>query len=428
MTTTAHERDDIAALLAPGRQKVWLGRSVGWLIGVALIAALVVGVTTVRSRTDAAATAYVTEPVTRGDLDIHVSATGKLQPTNTVEVGSELSGLVVAVLVDENDVVKKNQVLARLDTSKLEDAITKSEAALASAEAKLAQASATVTEASANLDRLREVSRLSGGRVPSKTEMDGAEATLARADADRSSQSAAVTEARATLSSDRTNLAKAYIRSSIDGVVLTREVEPGQTVAASLQVTTLFTIAEDLRQMELKVDVDEADVGQVKTGQQATFTVDAYPNRTYTAEVIRVAYGSTTTEDVVSYGTLLTVKNDDLSLRPGMTASAEIATALVKDALLVPNGALRFTPATQTGSQSGRGLAGGLIPGPPRMTTPQPAVSTKDGPQQIWVLRDGVPASVSVTVRQTNGRYTEITSGDLPEGTEVITDAGGAQS
>jgi HlyD family secretion protein len=299
---------------------------------------------------------------------------------------------------------------------------------LAAAEAKQAQASATMKEASANLERLREVSRLSGGKVPSKTEMETAEATVARAEADRASQSAAVAEAKAALSSDRTNMEKASIRSPIDGIVLTRAVEPGQTVAASLQVATLFKIAQDLRQMQLKVDVDEADVGQVKNNQKAVFTVDAYPNRKYTADVIRVAYGSTTTGDVVSYGTLLEVKNDDLSLRPGMTASAEIATASVKHALLVPNGALRFTPTTTPSSRSGRGLVGSLMPGPPRETTSQPAAAKKDSAQQVWVLRDGVPVAVPVTVGQTNGRYTEITSGDLREGTEVLTDTSGAQS
>ena len=206
-------------------------------------------------------------------------------------------------------------------------------------------------ESTAQLERLREVSRLSAGKVPSQTEMEAAEANLARAEADRLSAAAAVTEAQAALSSDRTNLSKASIRSPINGIVLTRAVEPGQTVAASLQVATLFTIAQDLRQMELAVDVDEADVGRVADTQQATFTVDAYPNRTYEASVTRVAFGATTTGDVVSYTTVLVVKNDDLSLRPGMTASADIETASVKDALLVPNAALRYTPATTTSSR-----------------------------------------------------------------------------
>jgi HlyD family secretion protein len=378
-----------------------------------------------RTTTRAETPAYVTEAVTRGDLAVRVSATGKLQPTNTVEVGSELSGLIEVVFVDENQTVKKGQALARLDTSKLGDQIARSEAALASAEASLAQAQATVKEATANLQRMREVSRLSGGKVPSQAELDTADATLARAESQRLSAEASVKEAQAALSSDRTNLSKASIRSPIDGVVLKRAVEPGQAVAASLQVATLFTIAEDLRQMELKVDVDEADVGRVKEGQTATFTVDAYPNRTYTADVIRVAYGSTTTGDVVSYAAVLTVRNDDLSLRPGMTASAEIASAAVKGALLVPNAALRFTPTTTTTRNSG-GFVGSLMPGPPRGATKPTEATPADGARQVWVLRDGVPTPVRVMVGLSDGRNTEIVSGDLTEGTPVITEAAGA--
>lgn len=426
-TATTHAREDIAALLRPkhrnGRRAGW-GR---WLTGITVVAGLIaVAVTTLRSNTGAEASVYVMEAVTRGDLDVHVSATGNLQPTTAVEVGSELSGLVDGVFVDENQTVKKGQVLARLDASKLRDQIAKSEAALAATEARLAQAAATLKEADANLERLRDVSRLSGGKVPSKTELERAEATLARAEGERSGAAAAVTEARATLSSDHTNLAKASIRSPIDGIVLKRSVEPGQTVAASLQVTTLFAIAEDLRQMELEVDVDEADVGRVREGQHATFTVDAHPDRTYTAEVRRVAYGSTTTADVVSYAAVLNVKNDDLSLRPGMTASTEIASASVKGALLVPNAALRFTPTATTTPSRGRGFVGSLMPGPPRSDN-RLAETPSDGAPQVWVLRNGAPVAVAVSVGHTNGRYTEIRSGDLTEGSAVITDVAGAQ-
>ena len=354
-----------------------------------------------------------------------VAATGNLQPTNTVEVGSELSGLVESVFVDDNQTVKKGQELARLDTERLRDQITRSQATLASAQARLAQSEATVKEASAALDRFREVSRLSGGRVPSKAEMESAEATLARAEADRASTAATVTEARAALSSDQINLSKASIRSPINGVVLKRSVEPGQTVAASLQVATLFTIAEDLRKMELEVDVDEADVGRVADGQAATFSVDAYPDRTYTATVTRVAYGATTTTDVVSYATVLVVENDDLSLRPGMTASADIATASVENALLVPNAALRFTPPATAAAS--RGFS--IMPRPPQQTPRQTEATPTDGSRALWVLRDGQAVSVSVTVGQSDGRHTAVTSGELADGDQVITEyVAGTQS
>lgn len=423
MTTHTQTHDDIAALLAgesagSGRRRLRI-----WLLGAALMAAAGLTVRYVQARSPAAnGPAYLTVSVTRGDLHVQVSATGTLQPTNTVDVGSELSGLVVAVFVDENAVVKKGQVLARLDTSRLQDQITRSEATLAAAEARVTQTDATVREATASVERLREVSRLSNGKVPSKVEMDAAEATLARAAADRLSAVASVTEVRATVNSDRTSLAKASIRSPIDGIVLKRSVEPGQTVAASLQVATLFTIAEDLRKMELEVAVDEADVGRVSDGQTATFSVDAYPGRTYDAQVTRVAFGATTVADVVSYATVLVVANDDLSLRPGMTASAEIATASVTAALLVPNAALRYTP--EAAAASGPGFVSSLMPGPPRGNTTRVATTTPaDGTRTVWVLRSGVAQAVAVTTGVTDGRTTEVLAGALAEGDQVITEA-----
>lgn len=427
MTTNVqtHTQDDLARLLADDGAAGWRRRMAVW----AAVAAAILGVgLSVRYLTAvspaSAGPAYVTEPVARGSLHVRVAATGTLRPTNTVDVGSELSGLVDAVFVDDNSHVKKGQVLAQLDTSKLQDQIRRSEASLTAAEAQLAVTVATVKEATASLERLREVFALSDGKVPSKAEMDTGEATFARADAGRQNAAATVTEARATLSTDRTNLAKASIRSPIDGIVLKRTVEPGQTVAASLQVATLFQIAEDLKQMELEVDVDEADVGRVRDGQSATFTVDAWPGRDYSANVTRVAYGATTTADVVSYATVLVVDNDDLSLRPGMTASADIATASVDDALLVPNGALRFTPAAATTTRS-RGFVGSLLPGPSRGQAAKPAeAAATDGSRKLWVLRDGTPHAVPVTTGVTDGRQTVILSGDLKPGDAVITDAG----
>jgi HlyD family secretion protein len=395
----------------------WLGAAVGLLLLLAAYAAW-------KARAASGMPRYETVAVTRGDLHVAVTATGNLQPTNKVDVGSELSGTVEAVLVQENDRVKKDQVLARLDPSMIKQEITQSQANLASAEAKLAQAEATVKEANASLERLREVSRLSGGKVPSKTEMESAEATLARAQADASNDRAAINQAGGALNYNEVRLGKASIRSPIDGVVLSRAVEPGQTVAASLQVATLFTVAEDLREMELKVDVDEADVGSVKEGQTATFTVDAYPGRQYAAKVKRVAYGSTTKDNVVSYSTVLMVRNNDLSLRPGMTATAAIATAAREEVLLVPNAALRFTPATPDTKQESRGLVASLMPGPPRGgASRSTAAQPKGASQQVWTLRDGRPVAMPVTVGVTDGRLTEITGGDLKEGMQVITES-----
>lgn len=401
-----------------------LSRRWPWFVG-AIVAAGLLWLA-LRPGGEAAAPRYATEAVTVGTLVVKVSATGNLQPTNQVDVGSELSGIVERVFVDDNDEVKKGQVLARLDLAKLRDAVAKSRASLAAAEAAVLQAQATVAEARATLARFRQVAELSGGKVPSQSEIDTAEANLKRAEANEASARASVVQARATLQSDATNLAKADIRSPIDGVVLARKVEPGQTVAASFQAPVLFTLAEDLSKMELQVDVDEADVGQVKKGQKASFSVDAWPGRRYSAVITRVGYGSQVKEGVVSYLTVLEVANDDLSLRPGMTGTAEITTLTREDALLVPNAALRFSPDAPAGEKrsSGFGVAGMLMPRPPREA---PKSREQPGTPRVWVLRDGQPVAVEVKTGATNGRVTEVVGGSIEAGMQVITEALSAQ-
>jgi len=424
MSTTATQPDqELARILGAESASNRRSKYVRWIAAALALLAAIAGYRLLTSRSQNQLPLYETEPVTRATLRVTVSATGNLAPTNKIEIGCEQSGTIETVMVQENDRVTKGQVLARLDVSKLQDQITKSQAALSSYQAKLAQAETTLQLDRASLDRDKEVSRLSGGKVPSKTEMESAQATLDRAQADVLSARADLNQGRASLSSDQTNLSKASIRSPVNGVVLSRAAEPGQTVAAGLQVTTLFTVAEDLRQMDLKVDVDEADVGGVKEGQTATFTVDAYPGRKYSARVTRVAYGSTTKNNVVSYSTVLKVKNDDLSLRPGMTATAEIATVTRDNALLVPNAALRFTPATPAGAPPSGGLLDSLLPHPPADKSSQSAATKPKGrSQQVWVLVDGKPLAIPVTVGVTDGRFTEITGGDIKEGMQAITD------
>ncbi|KAA3651018.1 MAG: efflux RND transporter periplasmic adaptor subunit [Proteobacteria bacterium] len=399
----------------PRRWRGWLAAVVVLLVGVGAYAMWAGNGT-------ATAVRYQSSPAETGALVVTVSATGTLQPTNQVNVGSELSGIIEQVFVDDNSRVRKGQVLARLDVSKLEDQVANARAAVKVAEASVQQAEATVQESRSSLARLNEVFKLSGGKVPSKSEIDAADASVARAQANLASARAGVLQARATLRTNETNLAKASIRSPIDGVVLSRAVEPGQTVAASLQVATLFVLAEDLAKMELQVKVDEADVGQVKEGQAATFTVDAYPDRRYPAHITRVSYGATTTDNVVTYLTTLEVANEDLSLRPGMTATAEITTLEKADVLLVPNAALRFTLSAARGERK-QSLVSSLMPRPPRQ---EKTVKLKDpaaGERQLWVLRDGQPVAVTVKTGATNGRMTEIVSGELRAGTAVITDA-----
>jgi HlyD family secretion protein len=368
---------------------------------------------------------YKTQPARNGNLTVTVSATGNLQPTNQVVVGSELSGTIKSVEVDYNDLVRVGQVLARLDTSKLSAQVLQSQAALASAHAKVELTRATIKETRAALERLHEVGRLSSNKAVSKSDLETAQAARDRAEADEAAARAAVSQAEATLTLNRTDLAKAEIKSPINGIVLTRSVEPGQTVAASLQAPVLFTLAENLALMDLHVDVDEADVGQVQAEQSAVFTVDAYPDRSYPAQITQVRFGSKTTSGVVTYETILKVDNSDLSLRPGMTATATITVTKVEDTLLVPNAALRFAPTTKekaTGERKGSVLSK-LMPRPSQRSGKQKEASgSAKKNQQVWVLVNNRPVAVQVTTGLTDGSSTQITGGDIKPGTELVTD------
>lgn len=416
---------DLATLLGAAAQHGWRRRAALWG-GLALLALAAVGLWQWQSRSKAeAAPSYVTQTVARGKLTLTVTANGTLQPTRSINVGSELSGTVLKVNADVNDRVRKGQVLVELDTAKLRDQILRSRAVLAAAQARVGQTLATVKEARAALGRLEEVARLSGGKVPSQAELDSGRAALDRAVAEEASARASVAEAQAAASTDQINLAKASIRAPADGVVLTRNVDPGNAVAASLQAVTLFTVAEDLARLRLQVYVDEADVGSVKAGQTASFTVSAYPNRKYPAAVTRVAFGSTITENVVTYLTHLDVDNRDLSLRPGMSATATIVATQREDTLLVPNSALRFEPTAGVARPAASsGIVSSLTPRMPRNTTRRSAAAgaSTAAARQVWVLRDGVAVPVAVLPGISDGRMTEIVGGELQPGMQVITD------
>jgi len=382
----------------------------------------------------AAQVAYATQPATRGDLTVTVSATGKLAPTNQVTVGSQLSGLVTKVVVDVNDRVTAGQPLALIDPQQIEDQIRQQQAQINANQAQVGQAQATVAQARAQLARLQEVYRLSNGRVPSKTELQTGQADYQRAVAALKAAQSTVAASRALLSQSQTQRARAIIRSPVNGVVLARQVDPGQTVAASFSTPTLFVIAEDLSQMKLEVAIDEADVGEVQVGQKATFTVDAFPGKTFPATITRVDLGSnltvssasssttttSTTGQVVSYAADLTVANPSLQLRPGMTATADIVTSERNGVLLVPNAALRFKPSTGKGD-SGGGIAGSLTFRRPR-TNERTATVGRGATQTVYVKgADGTPQPVQITTGDTNGTVTEVLSGNLKPGAQVIT-------
>jgi HlyD family secretion protein len=372
---------------------------------------------------------FVTEELTRGDLSLIVTATGNLAPTNQVTVGSELSGTISEVLVDTNDTVEKGQIIAKLDTTKLAQQTARTRAILLAAKARVNQVSATVFETSAVLERFRELDKLSGGKTPSRADMDTAVAAAQRAQADLESAKASVSQSEADVKSFEQDLFVAVIRSPVNGIVLTRSVEVGQTVAASFTAPILFLIAEDLRKMDLVVTVAEADIGRLEKGQLATFSVDAWPTRTYHAEVKRVSFGSVVTNNVVTYSAELSVANDDLSLRPGMTATADIAVAKSTQVLLVPNAALRFDPANsrelgKTSDEPKKTLVQKLS-SRSRYRSGPPAIKLSPRSQEprVWKLVDNQPVEIFVKIGLTDGRYTEASSESLTEGTPLIISA-----
>jgi HlyD family secretion protein len=382
---------------------------------------------------------YATQPAERGNLTVTVSATGKLAPTNQVTVGSQLSGLVTKVVVDVNDRVTAGQPLALIDPQQIDDQIRQQQAQIAANQAQVNQAQATVAESRAQLARLEEVYKLSNGRVPSGTELQTGRADYQRSIAALKVAQANVAAAQAALAQSQTQRARAVIRSPVNGVVLARQIDPGATVAASFNTPTLFVIAEDLSKMKLEVAIDEADVGEVKVGQKADFTVDAFPGRTFPATITRVDLGSNltvssasststtasttaTTGQVVSYAADLTVANPSLQLRPGMTATADIVTSDKRNVLLVPNAALRFKPAAAGAGASSGGIAGSLT-FRPRRDRPERTATLGRGASQTIYVKDaaGKPQPVQVTTGDTNGTMTEVLSGNLRPGQQVIT-------
>ncbi|MFZ5761056.1 MAG: efflux RND transporter periplasmic adaptor subunit [Thermodesulfobacteriota bacterium] len=419
---TADRKKMVLPRHPPGSGNTWRRRllwTVIVLCAVAFVARFVLG-------RDRDPVEYTTSEARRGDLTVIVTATGRLQPTNQVDVGSEVSGTIATVPVDYNDVVTAGQVLARLDTSRLEAQVSQARAALESARANLRQVEATVVEVGLEMDRLLRLRQLSGGKLPSGQELDAAEAALRRARAGEAVARATIAEAEARLHLNQTDLEKATIISPVNGVVLVRSAEPGQTVAASLQAPVLFTLAEDLTRMELHVDVDEADVGQVHEGQQATFTVDAYPDRTFPAHITQVRYGAQSSEGVVTYLTVLNVDNSDLSLRPGMTATADIVVKEVRDALLVSNAALRFAPPRQekgNATRSGGSLLLRLFPRPGVSGGKKSDEAGGRHQQRVWTLRNGEPVAVPVTTGATSGIMTEIIDGEVTAGMPLVVEA-----
>jgi HlyD family secretion protein len=335
---------------------------------------------------------YLTKPITHGDLSITVSATGTLAPRDEVDVGAEVSGKIDALYVDFNDHVKKGQKLARINTLNFE-------AALAQSRAALAQAIATLVQASQTRQRTYALMR---SNAASRQALDAANADLARADA-------GVKLARAQVNSNETTLAKATIYSPIDGVVLDRKVSAGQTVVAAMTTPVLFTLASDLSQMELDVDIDEADVGVLQAGRTAWFTVDAYPSRRFLAKLVSIHNAPKTVSGVVTYQGVLIVENREGLLKPGMTATAELTATDIKNVDLVPNAALRFVPPDDVKAKA--------------PSAPAPESGVVWG--RVWIKSGRTIVPRDLRLGATDGRFTVILKSDLKAGDEVVTEIEG---
>lgn len=394
--------DELSRTLGPGtgpksRRKPWLVGGGLAALGGAVLLSLALG-------PKKAKVEYLTAPTTQEDLKVTVRATGSLQAITSVEVGAEVTGRVLKVLVDVNDEVRKGQVLAILDTEQLSSALDQARAQLFSAEATIRQAEATAQEAERNLGRYL---RLRKEGILAQADLDGSQGTRDRAEAALKSARESWRVAKAALDAAASKLDKATIRAPIDGVVLSRLVEPGQTVTAGFQTPVLFKLAQDLRQMRLNVDIDEADVSRIRAGQGASFTVESYPGRDFPSTVDSLQMDPKVSQNVVTYRAVLKVDNGARHLLPGMTCTATIQAETRPRALVVPNAALRFVPGS-----GGSGLPGFAKSG----------INPNDGKRRVWVLKEGGLEPIEVKAGASDGRFTELLSGNVPEGTRVVTD------
>jgi HlyD family secretion protein len=394
-------------------------RVVRWTIWLIVVAAVLLGAAAAaRSMRAPAPVRYQTEPVQRGSLTVAVTATGSVQSLTEVKVGTEISGIVETVSVDFNSRVARGQVLAKVNTDKLEAQAQQAKAALESARADVANAEAAVDDTRKSFERSQA---LFDRTLLSRSDRDQAEAAFKKAEASRLSANARVGQAEANVSALETDLKKAYIRSPIDGIVLDRQIDPGQTVAASFQTPVLFTLSEDLTRMKLSVNVDEADIGKIRVGQSATFRVDAYPSKSFESRISDIRSTPKTSNGVVTYETILSVDNQARLLQPGMTATADIVVTTIPDTLLVPNAALRFTPPAAVSQPTGGRGGFFLLPPPPgARRTPPPA----KGQPRVWILEDNNPVPINVVTGPTDGKVTAVTvdDGAIRAGTPTVVD------
>lgn len=338
---------------------------------------------------------YKTEKVTRGDIISSVTATGTVNPVTTVLVGTQVSGTIKHIYVDFNSPVKKGQIVAQIDPATFEAQVEQSRASLLAAQSNLQKAEATLIDAKRTLERNRLL--FSKGLI-ARSDLDSAETNYETAKAQAETAKAQAEQAKASLKIAETNLMYTRIVSPVDGIVISRNVDVGQTVAASFQTPTLFTIAQDLTKMEIHCNVSEADIGRVKTGQIAEFTVDAYPDTIFKGKVYQIRNAPITIQNVVTYDVVVKVENPDLKLKPGMTANISIIVETKRDILKIPNAALRFRP--------------------PEMEKDKRPLKGKG----VWMIDNGKLTRREITLGISDGSYTEVRSG-LNEGDGVIVEA-----
>lgn len=366
---------------------------------------------------------YITENPTISEISQDVSATGTLEPTDTVEVGSQISGTIYEVLVDVNDEVKKGQILAKIDPEKLEQSVDNFEAQLQSAQAELTSAEVALENKKWTYENYKNLFDNTGGKSPSQLQLKTAELEYKSALANIDIKKATIRQLETSLKSAKIDVKNAIITSPTNGIILSRSIDPGQTVAASFNTPTLFKIAQDLTKMKLISSVLEADVGKVKVGNEVEFSVDAYPNDKFKAKVAKVNFAdssatstsdsTTSTSNIISYEVTTFVDNAKLLLRPGMSATATIKTASVKDALIIPYQALLFNPNEVEKKSSGMAMMG-----PPKRS--KRSYSGIGNKGSVWILENGAPKEVEIDIGITNGRSAQVLGESISADSKVI--------
>ncbi len=372
-------------------------RAKGFFLAVVLIIIIVTG-WMVLFRNGETAAQYKTKKVERGEITANVSATGKVNAVVTVQVGSQVSGTIQRLFVDFNSRVKNDQIVAQIDPALFQAQVEQARAKRENDQANVEKARVVLADAKRNLGRMAE---LLSKNLVSQSDKDAAQTAYDSALAGLRAAEAQVMQDQASLKLAETNLRYTTIRSPVDGIVISRNVDVGQTVAASLQAPTLFTIAQDLTEMQVDTSVDEADIGKVQVGQEAEFTVDAYPESPFHGTVHDIYNQPLIVQNVVTYDAIIRVKNPDLKLKPGMTANVTIKVGHSNDAVKLPNAALRFSPEKASGQEA--------LP-----------KTGKDNATRVWVLKNGRPAPASVSLGLSDGIFTEVIAGDLSPGDEVI--------